>query len=170
MFAVEICDESLTFNAMHFVAFASRERPNVRVAEPLHGHDFKASARIEGELDKDECVLDFVAAKEALARALAIFDHRVLLARFATETQYCERDGEVEILFDARARWVAPAASVLWLDAAVATTERVAERALDEWRKELRRVGLVGADERRLRAILRLQESPGVFAVVDGEL
>ena len=54
--------------------------------EPIHGHDFRVSVRVEGPRDASGCVLDFVAARRSLLETAATWNHRTILATRAPET------------------------------------------------------------------------------------
>jgi 6-pyruvoyltetrahydropterin/6-carboxytetrahydropterin synthase len=71
-YSVEVSKDYLKFAAAHFIAY-----PGFR--EPLHGHNYQVSVRVEADLGPDGYVLDFGLVKrlaDALCREL---DERVLL-------------------------------------------------------------------------------------------
>jgi 6-pyruvoyltetrahydropterin/6-carboxytetrahydropterin synthase len=66
-YRVEVASEFLRFGAAHFIAF-----PGFR--EPLHGHNYQLSVRVDAALNADGYVIDFCRVKdvaEALCRELA---------------------------------------------------------------------------------------------------
>ena len=65
-YRVEVASEFLRFGAAHFIAF-----PGFR--EPLHGHNYQMSVRVDAALSTDGYVIDFCRVKgvaEALCREL----------------------------------------------------------------------------------------------------
>ncbi|MBR4834014.1 MAG: 6-carboxytetrahydropterin synthase [Thermoguttaceae bacterium] len=144
--------------------------------EPIHGHDFRISVRVEGPRDASGCVLDFVAARRTLLELAAEWNHRTVLARRAPETEYRELPptpenpiGEIVVVWrgapEAR-RWLLPADSVAWIDAINASTEELASVLLDRWIEKLVEIGALPFPTSEYRFALRLEESPGAFAEV----
>jgi len=142
------------FSAAHFITLADGS------CEPLHGHDFRVGADVEGPLDATQCVVDFVALEKLLRRILDEFEHRVILPTEHPAIRVAQQQGEIEVRFEDR-RWVFPAAECVLLPVANTTAERIAEqigrRLLADVRESL---GVQPAS-----AELRLQESPGYAAV-----
>jgi len=72
-FAVDITKQQLTFSAAHFITFAGD------ICEALHGHNYGVSCRVEGPLDANRYVIDFIALRDHLAQISRELDHHVLL-------------------------------------------------------------------------------------------
>lgn len=144
--------------------------------EPIHGHDFRVSVRVEGPRDASGCVLDFVAARRSLLEIAADWNHRTILATRAPETEYREVAptpdnpvGEIVVLWRGAPeprRWVVPLDSVAWLDALNASTEELASVFLDRWLETIVELGALPFPASEYRFALRLEESPGAFAEV----
>ncbi|MBR2004194.1 MAG: 6-carboxytetrahydropterin synthase [Thermoguttaceae bacterium] len=144
--------------------------------EPIHGHDFRVSVRVEGPRDASGCVLDFVAARRSLLEIAADWNHRAILATRAPETEYREVAptpenpvGEVVVLWRGAPeprRWVLPLDSVAWIDAINASTEEMASVFLDRWLEKVVELGALPFPTSEYRFALRLEESPGAFAEV----
>lgn len=144
--------------------------------EPIHGHDFRVSVRVEGPRDASGCVLDFVAARRSLLEIAATWNHRAILATRAPETEYREIPptsdnpvGEVVVLWRGAPeprRWVVPSDSVAWIDALNASTEELASVLLDRWLEKIVELGALPFPTSEYRFALRLEESPGAFAEV----
>lgn len=60
-FGVRVIKDGLVFSAAHFITF------NGNICERLHGHNWRVEAAIEGELDENCYVFDFIAAPGRLA-------------------------------------------------------------------------------------------------------
>ncbi len=144
--------------------------------EPIHGHDFRISVRVEGPRDASGCVLDFIAARRTLLELAAKWNHRTILARRAPETECRELPptpenpvGEVVVLWRGAPeprRWVLPVDSVAWIDALNASAEELAAVLLDRWIEKLADTGALPFPTSEYRFALRLEESPGAFAEV----
>lgn len=72
-FRVRVTKDHLAFAAAHFITYDGGH------CERLHGHNYRLAVEVEGPLDANHYVFDFVALKRH-AQALADeLDHRVLL-------------------------------------------------------------------------------------------
>ena len=146
------------------------------VGEPIHGHDFRVSIRVEGPRDASGCVVDFIAAKRALVAAVACRNYRLFLARKTPCVEYVETNptrenpnGTVEICWrgaPAPRRWVVPRDEVFWLDAENASTEEIAARLLDDWLESMEKADAFSFPPSDYRFTLRLEEAPGTSVEV----
>ena len=59
-FGVRVMKDTLVFSAAHFITF------NGNICERLHGHNWRVEAAIEGELDENFYVFDFIALRDCL--------------------------------------------------------------------------------------------------------
>src|SRR4029453_7248366 len=73
-YSVVVAKDYLKFAAAHFIAY-----PGFR--EPLHGHNYQVSVRVEAALGPDGYVLDFGLVKRVARALCAELDERVLLPR-----------------------------------------------------------------------------------------
>jgi 6-pyruvoyl-tetrahydropterin synthase len=162
-------------NILATVAVRSASEP-AWFGEPIHGHDFRVSIRVEGPRDAAGCVLDFVAARRSLLEVAAGWNHRTILAARAPETEYREIPptpdnpvGEIVVLWRGAPeprRWVIPNDAVAWIDATNASTEELASVLLDCWLEKLLETDALPFPTSDYRFALRLEESPGAFAEV----
>lgn len=101
-YTVRLAKDAFTFSAAHFITYDGG------VCEPLHGHNYRVAVELDGPLDENAYVVDFIAARDALARIIAELDHRVLLPtdhrRILVEVT---PEQEVVAKFEDR-RWVFP--------------------------------------------------------------
>ncbi|MBQ9127836.1 MAG: 6-carboxytetrahydropterin synthase [Thermoguttaceae bacterium] len=144
--------------------------------EPIHGHDFRVSLRVEGPRDASGCVLDFVAARRSILEIASTWNHRTILATRAPETDYREVAptpenpvGEIVVLWRGAPeprRWVVPLDAVAWVDELKASTEELASVFLDRWLEKIVELGALPFPASEYRFSLRLEESPGAFAEV----
>ncbi|MEZ6043952.1 MAG: 6-pyruvoyl tetrahydropterin synthase family protein [Planctomycetaceae bacterium] len=102
-FGVRVIKDSLVFSAAHFITF------NGNVCERLHGHNWRVEAAIEGPLDENSYVFDFIALRDNLQAIVQQLDHSVILPEYhpAIRVQVSPDGREVETTFEAR-RWVFP--------------------------------------------------------------
>ena len=71
-YSVVVAKDYLKFSAAHFIAY-----PGFR--EPLHGHNYQVSVRVEAELGGDGYVLDFGLVKKLALELCEELDERVLV-------------------------------------------------------------------------------------------
>lgn len=119
--AVRVTKDTLVFSAAHFITF------NGTICERLHGHNWRVEAEIEGELDENQYVFDFIALRDGLQSLVHQLDHRMLLPAshpriIVTESE----DGrEVTARFEDR-RWVFPKEDCCILPISNTTAELIA--------------------------------------------
>ena len=73
-YTVRVSKDYLIFCSGHFISYEGDK------CERLHGHNYRTAVEIEGALDENHYVFDFIALK---ARSKAItdeLDHRMMLA------------------------------------------------------------------------------------------
>src|SRR5512139_3551370 len=71
-FRVHVTKDYLKFSAAHFIAY-----PGFR--ERLHGHNYRVSVDVEGELGPEGYVLDFGVVKQIARQTCNRLDERVLI-------------------------------------------------------------------------------------------
>jgi 6-pyruvoyltetrahydropterin/6-carboxytetrahydropterin synthase len=72
-FTVRVSKDYLVFCSGHFISYEGDR------CERLHGHNYRASVEIEGELDANHYVFDFIALKNRLRAITDELDHRMML-------------------------------------------------------------------------------------------
>ena len=118
-FRVELQKEQLVFSSAHFITFAGT------VCERLHGHNYGVKAIVEGPLDENRYVVDFIAFRDNLEKIVRRLDHHMLLpekhATIAVEV------GEKEVLttFEQK-RWIFPREDCIILPIVNTTAEEIA--------------------------------------------
>lgn len=70
---VRVTKDHLVFSAGHFITF------NGDVCERIHGHNWRVAVEVEGPLDENHYVFDFIALLELTRGIVAELDHRMLL-------------------------------------------------------------------------------------------
>ncbi len=73
-FKVRVTKDHLVFCSGHFISYEGDK------CERLHGHNYRAAVEIEGELDENHYVFDFIALKHRTKEITDALDHRMMLA------------------------------------------------------------------------------------------
>ena len=102
-YRVRLEKEHHVFSAAHFITFAGN------ICERLHGHNYRVAVEVEGPLDENQYVIDFIALRDELKKITGELDHRMLLPTGHPLIRITESAAEVEAVFtpDGR-RWVFP--------------------------------------------------------------
>ena len=121
MFSVRLEKEQHVFSAAHFITF------NGNVCERLHGHNYGVAVEVEGPLDENQYVIDFIALRDELKIITDELDHRMLLPTGHSLIRVTANDREVEVVFtpDGR-RWVFPRGDCVLLPVSNTTAELLA--------------------------------------------
>ena len=118
-FSVRLEKEEFIFAASHFITFDGD------ICEPLHGHNYGVFAELEGELDENRYVVDFIAARKLLRGLIDQLDHHVMLPLHHPLITLTQTETEVTAKFADR-RWVFPKAECALLPVRNTTAEEVA--------------------------------------------
>ena len=73
-FKVRVTKDHLVFSAGHFITYDGHH------CERLHGHNYRTAVEVEGELDPNWYVFDFIALKHRTKAITDELDHRMMLA------------------------------------------------------------------------------------------
>jgi 6-pyruvoyltetrahydropterin/6-carboxytetrahydropterin synthase len=153
---VRVSDDELTFSAAHFITYKEGE------CERLHGHNYRVAAEVEGPLDANHLVVDFVALRDRLKAILAALDHRVLLPTEHPQIKVTADQREVTAVFEDR-RWVFPVDDCLLLQIPNTTAELLARHIGRRLLADLE--ALSGARPKRVR--IEVEECFGQRAVCE---
>ncbi len=118
-FRVLLQKEQLVFSAAHFITFAGD------ICECLHGHNYGVRAEVEGPLDMNRYVIDFIAFRDALAEVVKQLDHHVLLPDRHGQIHLSQTEDEVTATFGKK-RWVFPKEDCKILPVTNTTAEEIA--------------------------------------------
>jgi 6-pyruvoyltetrahydropterin/6-carboxytetrahydropterin synthase len=72
-FKVRVTKDHLVFCSGHFISYEGDK------CERLHGHNYRTAVEVEGELDENSYVFDFIALKHRTKAITDELDHRMLL-------------------------------------------------------------------------------------------
>ena len=73
-YKVRISKDYLVFCCSHFISYEGDK------CERLHGHNYRAAVEVEGGLDVNWYVFDFIALKQRTKAITDELDHRMMLA------------------------------------------------------------------------------------------
>lgn len=151
-FRVHVTKDYLKFNAAHFMAYKG-------FREALHGHNYRVSVDVEGELGPQGYVLDFGVVKQVAKRVCARLDEKTLIPANSDCLRIREEAGQVVVHYeDDEFRF--PRADVLLLPIVHSSAEELARYLAGEIRRELRADGVAA-----IRAIqVGVEETPGQAA------
>ncbi len=116
---VRISKDYLVFSAGHFITYDGD------VCERLHGHNYRVTAEVQGPLDENQYVVDFIALRDTLKTIVDQLDHHVLLPTGHPLIRVVADDREVVATFRER-RWVFPRCDCVLLPVANTTSELLA--------------------------------------------
>lgn len=153
-FHVHLDKERLVFSAAHFITF------NGNICERLHGHNWGVRCDVEGELDENRYVFDFIALRDTLAAIADELDHRVLLPETHAQIKISRLENEVEARFEER-RWLFPAEDCVILPVTNTTAEEIARWFARQLAQRLGPERLAGIEQIRLG----IDENFGQWAV-----
>ncbi len=131
-YLVRIAKDYLVFSAGHFITFEGD------ICERLHGHNYRVSAEVEGPLDENHYVVDFIALRDTLKAIVDELDHFMLLPTEHPLIRVTADDQEVEVRFQER-RWIFPRCDCRLLPLPNTTTELlgryIGQRLMDDLQK-----------------------------------
>lgn len=131
-FRVDVTKEQFVFSAAHFITFAGD------ICERIHGHNYGVRVCVEGPLDDNRYVVDFIALRDAVLAETTLLDHHVVLPRDHAEIKVTSDDRETTATFRDR-RWVFPNEDCVILPVVNTTAEELArvigERVIERTRE-----------------------------------
>jgi 6-pyruvoyltetrahydropterin/6-carboxytetrahydropterin synthase len=160
-FEVRVSKDYTVFAAAHFVTYDGDK------IEPLHGHNYRAAASVEGDLDANGYVFNFTLIKQALRSTCDRLDHRVLLPT-GNPLLDIEREDDTFVVRSAAKRYQIPAEDVVQLPIRNTTSELLADWIAAQLEDRLRAAGVLRPGVRAL--IVELEESVGQKAICRRDL
>src|SRR5437762_1132397 len=129
-YSVVVAKDYLKFAAAHFIAY-----PGFR--EPLHGHNYQVSVRVEADLGPDGYVLDFGLVKRVAKALCEELDERLLVPEASDCLIVTRLPDAVEMTTESGERFRFPAADVRLLPIAHTSAEELAAYLLGRLRDAL---------------------------------
>jgi len=130
-FTIEVAKDYFNFASAHFLIFANDKR------EPLHGHNYQVSVKMEGELDRAGVVLDFITFKPLVKRICDSLDHRTMIQSNSPNLAVHRRAKEIEVRYKAQ-KIILPKSDVILLPLANTSTELLAEHVAKLIRRQVK--------------------------------
>jgi 6-pyruvoyltetrahydropterin/6-carboxytetrahydropterin synthase len=128
-FKIHVSKDYLIFCAAHFITYDG-------VCESLHGHNYRASVTLEGDVQADHFVFNFVTLKRTMRKLVDQLDHRTLLPATNPHFRLIHANHEITVDVGDR-RYVLPEADVLILPIPNTTAELLAKYLAEQLRVAL---------------------------------
>lgn len=138
-FKVFVTKDYLKFSAAHFIAYRG-------FREALHGHNYRVSVEVEGQLGNDGYVVDFGVVKKMARDLCGYLDEKVLVPTASDVLSICEEDGQV-VMVSETGRFSFPRTDCVLLPIVHSSAEELARYLASELRQRLlgRGIGAVNA-------------------------
>jgi 6-pyruvoyltetrahydropterin/6-carboxytetrahydropterin synthase len=95
-YKVRVTKDYLVFCSGHFITYDSDH------CERLHGHNYRTAVEVEGDLDVNHYVIDFIALKDLTRSITDELDHRMLLPTKSPKIQLHEDGPNVRVTYGDR--------------------------------------------------------------------
>ena len=92
-FTVRVTKDYLVFCSGHFITYDGDH------CERIHGHNYRVAVEVEGELDQNHYVIDFIALKDLTRAITDELDHRMLLPSRSEQIQLHEDGPNVRVTY-----------------------------------------------------------------------
>lgn len=128
-YKVRVTKDHLVFCSGHFISYEGDK------CERLHGHNYRTAVEVEGQLDENRYVFDFIALKQRTRAITEELDHRMMLATRNPHIRLEEGPNSVRVRYRER-EWVFPREDCVLLPIENTTAELLARyiagRLLDD--------------------------------------
>lgn len=153
-YSVRVSKDYTVFASGHFVSYEGSR------VEPLHGHNYRAAVSLEGGLNENNYVYNFVPLKRLLREVCDRLDHRMLLPT-GNPLIDVRLEGESYVVKVGHKAYTFPREDVVQLPVPNTTAERLAEWISQQVEARLRDQGV-----QNLRAIeVEVEETFGQRAL-----
>ena len=129
-FKIHVAKDYLVFCAGHFITYGGH------LCEALHGHNYRVGVVLEGALDENWYVFDFVTLKRLMKRLVDRLDHRMLLPLHNPLITLAEGEGHITATYGER-RYTVPQSDVVLLPIPNTTAEMLAEYLAKQLQEQL---------------------------------
>jgi 6-pyruvoyltetrahydropterin/6-carboxytetrahydropterin synthase len=130
-YLVRVTKDHLVFCSGHFISYEGDK------CERLHGHNYRATVEVEGDLDENHYVFDFIALKHRTKAITDQLDHYMMLPT-RNHLIRVETQGEsVDVQYRDR-RWTFPRGDCVLLPIENTTAELLARYIAERLRADLR--------------------------------
>ena len=131
-YKVRVTKDHLVFCSGHFISYEGDK------CERLHGHNYRTAVEVEGELDENRYVFDFIALKHRTKAITDELDHRMMLATANPHIRVEAGPKSVHVRYRDR-EWVFPRDDCVLLPIENTTAELLARYVAGRLLEDLRR-------------------------------
>ena len=131
-YKVRVTKDHLVFCSGHFISYEGDK------CERLHGHNYRAAVEIEGALDENQYVFDFIALKQRTKAITDELDHRMMLATRNPFIVVAEKPTSIHVRYRDR-EWLFPREDCVLLAIENTTAELLARYVAHRLLEDLKR-------------------------------
>ena len=132
-FKVRVTKDHLVFCSGHFISYEGDK------CERLHGHNYRTAVEVEGPLDQNQYVFDFIALKHRTKAITDELDHRMMLPLHNPHIRLEEKPASIHVRYRDR-EWLFPRDDCVLLPIENTTAELlaryIAQRLLEDLRRQ----------------------------------
>jgi 6-pyruvoyltetrahydropterin/6-carboxytetrahydropterin synthase len=132
-YKVRVTKDHLVFSSGHFISYEGDK------CERLHGHNYRVAVEIEGALDANYYVFDFIALKRRTKAITDELDHRMMLPTQNPHISVAEEPRSIQVHYRDR-EWLFPRGDCVLLPLENTTAELLAryigQRLLTDLRQQ----------------------------------
>jgi 6-pyruvoyltetrahydropterin/6-carboxytetrahydropterin synthase len=118
-YKVRVTKDHLVFSSGHFISYEGDK------CERLHGHNYRVAVEIEGDLDGNFYVFDFIALKHRTKIITDELDHRMMLPTQNSHISVAEGPRSIQVRYRDR-EWLLPRGDCVLLPLENTTAELLA--------------------------------------------
>ncbi len=118
-FKIRVTKDNFIFCSGHFISYEGDK------CERLHGHNYRAAVEIEGQLDQNHYVFDFIALKRLTKPIIDELDHYMMLPTKNPLIRVEEQGASVRVRYRER-EWIFPRGDCVLLPVENTTAELLA--------------------------------------------
>ncbi len=155
-FKVRVTKDYLVFCSGHFITYDKDH------CERIHGHNYRTAVEVDGDLDENHYVIDFIALKDLMRTIVDELDHRMLLPTRNEKIRLEEEGANIRVTYRER-YWSFPREECVLLPIANTTAELLADYIAGQLRQAMRAKGW--GDPEAVR--VEVEESFGQSAVLE---
>jgi 6-pyruvoyltetrahydropterin/6-carboxytetrahydropterin synthase len=126
-FTVRVTKDYLVFCSGHFITYQGDQ------CERIHGHNYRTAVEVEGDLDDNHYVIDFIALKDLTKSIIDELDHRMMLPTRSRHIQLHEDGPNIRVTYRDR-YWSFPREECALVPIANTTAELLANYIADRLR------------------------------------
>jgi 6-pyruvoyltetrahydropterin/6-carboxytetrahydropterin synthase len=131
-FKVRVTKDHLVFSSGHFISYEGDK------CERLHGHNYRTAVEVEGLLDENHYVFDFIALKQRTQAITDELDHRMMLPTQSALIQLALESESIRVRYRER-EWRFPREDCVLLPIENTTAELLARYIAQRLRADLKR-------------------------------